>query len=189
MIGVIETSEAFRMAREAGLDLVEISPDTRPPVCRICEIGKYKYDLSKKEKATRARSRGQEMKEVRLGRSLKIDPHDLGIRLDQARRFLLAGHKVQIVQNFRGREMMHRQRGVERLNSLAEELEDVAKVEVPPRLAGRRVTMIFAPDRNKISVIRQREAQRAKTEAEAARAPEAPVDDTPPTGDVEPTND
>ena len=114
MLGVIEIDEARRLAREAELDLVEVSSTSTPPVVRIMDFGKYKYEQSKKDRANKAKSKGTELKEIRMGRSMKIDPHDIEIRLDQARRFLIEGHKVQIVQNFRGREMMHRQRGHDR---------------------------------------------------------------------------
>ena len=111
MVGVVDVRDAIEQAKQAGLDLVEVSPESDPPVCRILDFGKYRYEQSKKEKANRARSKAAETKEVRLGRSMKIDPHDISIRLQQARKFLMDGHKVQIVQNFRGREMLHRERG------------------------------------------------------------------------------
>ena len=168
MIGVISVDDALARAREADLDLVEVSPDSDPPVCRILDFGKYRYEQSKKEKANRARSKTLEMKEVRLGRSMKIDPHDISIRLDQARRFLIDGHKVQIVQNFRGREMLHKERGNERMQHVMDTLDDVAKIETPPRMAGRRMTMILAPDKTKIARIKQQEANASK----AAEAPE-----------------
>ena len=156
MIGVVETPEALRQAREAGLDLVEVASDSEPPVCRILDYGKYKYEQAKKDKANKARSKTAEMKEVRLGRSMKIDPHDIQIRLNQARRFLMDGHKVNIVQNFRGREMMHRHRGMERMNDIVKQLEDIAKLEVPPRQTGRRMMMTLAPDKPKIEQIKRR---------------------------------
>lgn len=185
MVGVVETSEALRRAQDAGLDLVEVSPDSSPPVCRILDYGKFKYEQSKKEKAQRAKSKSLEMKEVRLGRSMKIDPHDIQIRLNKARQFLMDGHKVQIVQNFRGREMMHRDRGDDRMRDIIETLEDIGKVEVPPRMNGRRMTMIIAPDKAKIEAIKRREAAAKQPEGEtadnakAADAP-APEPDTSP---------
>jgi translation initiation factor IF-3 len=168
MIGVVEVDDALRRAREAGLDLVEVAAAASPPVCRIMDFGKWKYEQSKKEKATKSRSRTTELKEVRLGRSMKIDPHDIQIRLEQARRFLLEGHKVQIVQNFRGREMLHKDRGRDRMEEIIRQLTDVAKVEVPPRMLGRRITMILAPDRAKIEQFKQREAARRAAAAQAA---------------------
>jgi translation initiation factor IF-3 len=160
MVGVVETEIALRRAREAGLDLVEVAGNAVPPVCRIMDFGKYKYEQSKKERATKAKTKTSELKEVRLGRSMKIDPHDISIRLEQARRFLLEGHKVQIVQNFRGREMLHKERGRHRMDEIVEQMSDVSKLEVPPRFMGRRITMILAPDKAKIEQIRQREASR-----------------------------
>ncbi len=167
MIGIIETAEALRMAREAGLDLVEVAADSTPPVCRILDFGKWKYEQSKKDKASRSKTKTHELKEVRLGRSMKIDPHDIEIRLQQARRFLIDGHKVQIVQNFRGREIYHKERGNKRMREIIEKLSDVAKVEVPPRIVVRRMTMILAPDRAKIEQIKRREAAAAAQEGPA----------------------
>jgi translation initiation factor IF-3 len=161
-IGVIETQEALRMAQDQGLDLVEIVPDSRPPVCKIMDYGKYKYELNQKERKNRAKSKSTELKEIRLGRSVKIDPHDVGIRVQQARRFLLAGHKVQITQRFRGREMMHRELGLERLAEIVNDLSDVAKVEAPPRWVGRSANLLLAPDKTKV------EAAKRKLEKEKA---------------------
>jgi translation initiation factor IF-3 len=158
MVGVVATEEALRMSREAGLDLVEIAPESDPPVCRIMDFGKWKYEQAKKDKANKAKSRQSELKEVRLGRSMKIDPHDVEIRISQARRFLMEGHKVQIVQNFRGREMMHRERGDQRMQEIIDRLSDIARVEAPPRMNGRRLAMTIGPDKAKIDQIKRREA-------------------------------
>lgn len=165
-IGVIETQEALRMAQEQGLDLVEIVPDSRPPVCKIMDYGKYKYDLSQKERRNRAKSKQSETKEIRLGRSVKIDPHDVSIRVGQARRFLLAGHKVQITQRFRGREMMHKELGIERLSQIVDDLSDIAKVEMPPRWAGRSASLLLAPDKPKVEAYKRKleEARKAAGE-------------------------
>jgi translation initiation factor IF-3 len=173
-------------AYEAGLDLVEVAPDSSPPVCRILDFGKYKYELSKKEKANKAKSKTSELKEVRLGRSLKIDPHDIQIRLNQARKFLLEGHKVQIVQNFRGREMMHRDRGNQRMKDVIETLDDIAKVELAPRMAGRRMNMILAPDKRKIEQYKkkldqEKAAREESMEAKDATANKAEGETSPPT--------
>ena len=133
------------------------------------DFGKYKYEQSKKDSANKAKSKGTVLKEIRMGRSMKIDPHDIKIRLDQARRFLMEGHKVQIVQNFRGREMMHRQRGHDRMKDIIDSLSDVGKVETSPRFAGRRMTMIIAPDRAKIQRIKgQQEAKKQDADKPAA---------------------
>jgi translation initiation factor IF-3 len=161
MLGVVDKEEAIRLAKEADLDLVEVSPGSDPPVCRILDFGKYRYEQSKKERANRAKTKTVETKEIRLGRSMKIDPHDVGIRVTQARKFLMDGHKVIIVQNFRGREMMHKERGNERMKEIIATLADISKVETPPRFAGRRQTMVLAPDRIKIKSIL---AEQAKSE-------------------------
>ncbi|MBC03901.1 MAG: translation initiation factor IF-3 [Phycisphaerae bacterium] len=158
--GVVETPDALRRARDLGMDLVEMAADSRPPVCRIMDYGRYKYEQSKKEKANKAKTKTSELKEVRLGRSMKIDPHDIAIRMRQARKFLLEGHKVQIVQQFRGREMAHRHRGDERMRDIIAELEEIGKLETDPRMAGRRMSVIIGPDKRKI------EAYRRKMEAE-----------------------
>ena len=150
MLGVVDKTEGIRLAQDAGLDLVEVSPNSDPPVCRILDFGKYRYEQSKKERANRAKTKTVETKEVRLGRSMKIDPHDVQIRINQARRFLLDGHKVLIVQNFRGREMMHKERGIVRMKEIIAKLEDVSKVETQPKFAGRRQTMVLGPDKTKI---------------------------------------
>ncbi len=186
MVGVVETDMALRQAREAGLDLVEVAPNASPPVCRIMDFGKWTYEQAKKDKATKAKSKTTELKEVRLGRTMKIDPHDIGIRLDQARRFLMDGHKVQIVQNFRGREMMHKHRGQIRMTEIVEQMSDVAKLEVPPRFVGRRITMILAPDKARIERIKQRKA--AKQEDAKATTSKTPVEE-PPEASVDATPD
>jgi translation initiation factor IF-3 len=170
MIGVVDKIEGIRLAQEAGLDLVEVSPTSNPPVCRILDFGKYRYEQSKKERANRAKTKTVETKEVRLGRSMKIDPHDVQIRVNQARKFLLDGHKVLIVQNFRGREMMHKERGSIRMQEIIGKLEDISKVETTPKFAGRRQTMVLGPDKAKIksylASVAALEANKQETEPE-----------------------
>ncbi|MFI4915757.1 MAG: translation initiation factor IF-3 [Phycisphaerales bacterium JB060] len=156
-VGVVDTRDAMRMAQEAGLDLVEIVPDTRPPVCKIMDYGKYKYEQSKRKDNKTANQ--QEIKEVRLGRSVKIDPHDVQIRVNQARRFLMQGHKVQITQRFRGREMVHKELGLERLAEIVEQLSDIAKVEMAPRWVMRQASIVLAPDKNKVDAAKRKKAQ------------------------------
>ena len=155
-IGVLETPEAIRMALEQGLDLVEISPDARPPVCKIMDYGKYKYELSQKQRKSRAASKANEMKEIRLGRSVKIDPHDIQVRIDQSRRFLMAGHKVLVAQRFKGREIAHRDLGIQNLREVADQLADISKVEQAPRWMGKQASIILAPDKPKIEAIKRK---------------------------------
>ena len=155
-IGVVETHDALRRAQEAGMDLVEVVPDARPPVCKIMDYGKFKYEQSKKDQKNRAASKGSEMKEVRLGRSVKIDPHDVQIRIDQARRFLMAGHKVLFTQRFRGREIAHKEIGMQNLNEVLTQLADVSKVDSPPRLMGRQASLVLAPDKVKVEAVKRK---------------------------------
>lgn len=196
-VGVVDTIEALRRSHEAGLDLVEVAPDSSPPVCRILDFGKYKYEQAKKDKANKAKSKIAEMKEVRLGRSMKIDPHDVAIRIEQAHRFLMEGHKVQIVQNFRGRELMHRHLGDQRMREIIEKLADVSRVETPPRMAGRRMSVILAPDKPKIDAILRKQAASAKQtkkptaelppgDGELKKAGAAEPEDTQPQGSKKP---
>ena len=166
MLGVVDKSEAIQLAQSADLDLVEVSPNSDPPVCRILDFGKYRYEQSKKERANRAKAKVIETKEVRLGRSMKIDPHDVQIRINQARKFLLDGHKVLIVQNFRGREMMHKEKGSERMEEIIEKLGDISKVETPPRFAGRRQTMVLVPDKTKIQSVLAAQAKEHQQESD-----------------------
>lgn len=174
-IGVVETYEALRMAQEQGLDLVEIVPDSRPPVCKIMDYGRHKFELSQKERKNRAASKASEMKEVRLGRSVKIDPHDVKIRVDQSRRFLMAGHKVQITQRFRGREMMHRNLGLDRLAQICQDLGDIAKIEMEPRWLGKQASIILAPDKVRIEALKRQLAKEKQAAgiADAEREVEA----------------
>ncbi|MBL8762884.1 MAG: translation initiation factor IF-3 [Phycisphaerae bacterium] len=179
-IGVIETPEALRMAEALGLDLVEISPEARPPVCKIMDYGKYKYETSKREQKNRSASKSTEMKEVRLGRSAKIDEHDVQIRIEQSRRFLIAGHKVLITQRFKGREMAHREIGLERLKRVADALGDVSKVESTPRWMGTSASIILAPDKVKVEAVRRKLEKEKKAEL-ASKAPSKPQVETPAT--------
>jgi len=144
-VGVIELDKAKTMAREAGLDLVEVSPLSKPPVCRIMDYGKWKYQQNKKEQKARSHSKQSELKEVRL--RPKIDHHDLDIKIEKAKEFLGDGDKVQFTMQFRGREMAHQSIGIEQLRTIREQLAEISKVEAEPRLMGKRMTMILAPDR------------------------------------------
>ena len=172
-IGVVETHEAIRMAEEVGLDLVEIVPDSRPPVCKIMDYGKYKYELSKKKQPT---SKGNELKEIRLGRSIKIDKHDVEIRSAQARRFLMDGHKVQVIQRFKGREFAHKDIGLANLRMFFEALEDIAKVEQPPKPFGRQFTMLLAPDKARVESLKRKLEREQAADLAAEQAEQARLD-------------
>lgn len=144
-VGIVETNEAKRRAREVGLDLVEVAPQATPPVCKIMDYGKWKYQQKKKEQKARSHAKTSELKEVRL--RPKIDDHDLEIKLNQATGFLADGDKVQFTLLFKGREMAHRELGMSLMRDVKTKLNPVSKVESEPRLLGRRMTMVLAPDR------------------------------------------
>ncbi|MFH0947104.1 MAG: translation initiation factor IF-3 [Planctomycetota bacterium] len=139
--GVVRTEEARRSADEAGLDLVEVAPEARPPVCKIMDYGKFKYLQKKREQDQRKKSHAAQLKELRL--RPKIDTHDRDFKVNRARTFLESGHKVQFNMLFRGREMAHQDVGREVMDKIVEALADVSKVERPPRMEGRRMTVLL----------------------------------------------
>lgn len=141
---MIPVGEALRFAEEAGLDLVEVSPDKQPPVCRILDYGKLKYQ--QKKKTTQKNKSQPQQKEIRI--TPKIGEHDLQVKLKQVRQFLEHGDKVLVSMNFRGREMAHVAKAKEILDRVMTELADIGKVEKEPSLEGRRMTMIVAPAKN-----------------------------------------
>ena len=140
--GVVPTDEALRMAREVGMDLVEVSPNERPPVCKIMDYGKHKYIQSKKLKQ---KHHEQKMKEVRI--RPKTDPHDRLIKLEHAKQFLMHGDRVQFTMIFRGRERFHQDIGNESFNEIITLLADISKVERPAKMLGKRMTMILVPSK------------------------------------------
>jgi translation initiation factor IF-3 len=140
-VGIVQTNEALRLAREAGMDLVEVAPTERPPVCRIMDYGKFKYHIKKKAR----RHQEQQLKEVRM--RPKTDDHDRTIKINRALRFLNRGSKVQFTMQFRGRERAHREIAIEIFRGVLEELGDLVKVERPPSMDGRHMIMILAPNR------------------------------------------
>lgn len=141
-VGIIATDDARRMADEANLDLVEVSPQARPPVCRIMDFGKFKYLQRKKERGSAKKSAAGGLKELRVRPA--IDKHDLEYRLKNGRRFLEEGNKVQVVCIFRGRQMAHPEHGYEVMRQVAENLGDISKVESPAKMSGNRMTMMLA---------------------------------------------
>ncbi len=142
-VGVIDTFEALNMAREAGVDLVEVAPNSNPPVCRLMDYGKFKYDQKKKDHKAKVKQHHVTLKEVRL--RPKIEDHDQMVKMNQARKFLEKGDRVQFTMLFRGREMVHIDRGVQVCEEIAASLEDVGKIELAPKRQGRRMIMIMAP--------------------------------------------
>lgn len=136
--------EALIAAEEVGLDLVEISPQAVPPVCKILDYGKYKYEQQKKANEARKKQKTIEIKEIKLRPS--IEEHDYNVKMRAARRFLEEGNKVKVTLRFRGREMAHQDLGMNVLKRMRDELNDVSKVELEPRLEGRQVMMVLASE-------------------------------------------
>ena len=141
-LGILETADALALASRKQLDLVEIAANQRPPVCRIMDFGKYKYELKKKEQASKKKQHQVKVKEVRV--RPKIGEHDIQVKVRRAREFLESGDKVQLNCLFRGREMAHREVGERVLVHVFELLEDIAKVERPPHMEGRRLIMLLS---------------------------------------------
>lgn len=144
-MGIVERYEALRSAQDAGLDLVEVSPNADPPVCRIMDYGKYLYEQKRKIREGRKKSHQHNLtlKEIRL--RPETDKHDLDIKIKHAREFLEKGHKVQFTVFFRGRQMLHQEKGFEILDNIVAALEDLSKVERPSRMTGRRMTLLIVP--------------------------------------------
>ena len=164
-LGVMTPEDALVLAREEGLDLVEVAANSRPPVCRIMDYGKYKYEQKKKKSSKQSHS--ATLKEVKLRPG--TDQHDLNFKLNNARRFLMEGDKVKITVMFRGREMVHTSRGRDQLQEVMKQLGPIAKMENPPRMEGRFLSMIVIGDREAIAEAKRlEETERAaeKTEEE-----------------------
>ena len=140
-LGIMSSREAMRLAQEAELDLVKIAPTAKPPVCKIVDYGKFRYDQIRKEKEARKKQRIVELKEIRL--SPNIDTNDLNTKVGAARKFITKGNKVKITLRFRGREMAHMQASKHILDDFAGELTDVAVVEKAPKLEGRSISMVL----------------------------------------------
>ena len=143
MLGVVSSKEALRLAEEAELDLVMMSPNANPPVCKIMDLGKFIYEQSKKEKEARKKQNVINVKEIRV--SPTIEEHDIGIKSNNARKFLIDGDKVKITVRFRGREADYSHVGRKILDNFLTKLEDVCVIERPAKLEGRNMIMILAP--------------------------------------------
>jgi translation initiation factor IF-3 len=161
-LGIVSLREALTLAEQRGLDLMEVAPNAVPPVCRIVDYGKFRYEQSKKDREARKNQKQAELKEVRL--KPKTDDHDLEVKAKQARKFLLAGDKVKFTVRFRGREIFHPDIGREMLEQMAEELRDVATVEQKPLMEGRALSLLLAPST-------KAKAQRERQPAPAQREP------------------
>jgi len=143
MVGVVSLRDALLAAEDAGLDLVEIAPQAEPPVCKILDYGKYKYEAQKKAAEARKKQKIIEVKEIKLRPN--IDDNDYDVKMRSARRFLEEGDKVKVTMRFRGREMAHQDLGMNVLVRVRDELDELAKVEQMPKLEGRQMVMVLAP--------------------------------------------
>ena len=144
-LGIVSSKEAQRLADEAGLDLVKIAPTAKPPVCKIIDYGKYRYEQARKEKEAKKKQKTIESKEIRL--SPNIDTNDLNTKINSAKKFIEKGNKVKVTLRFRGREMAHMNQSKYILDDFAESLADVAVVEKAPKVEGRSIGMVLAEKR------------------------------------------
>ncbi|MBV8132554.1 MAG: translation initiation factor IF-3 [Alphaproteobacteria bacterium] len=143
MVGIVGRSEALTMASDAGLDLVEIAPNADPPVCKILDFGKYKYEEQKKKNEARKKQKIIEVKEIKLRPS--IDDHDYDVKMRSMVKFIGEGDKVKVTMRFRGRELAHQELGMDVLVRVKDDLDEIAKVEQMPRMEGRQMTMVVSP--------------------------------------------
>ena len=144
-LGIMSSREAMKLAAEANLDLVKIAPTAKPPVCKIIDYGKYKYEQTRKEKEAKKKQKTVDVKEVRL--SPNIDTNDLNTKVNNAKKFIQKGNKVKVTLRFRGREMAHMQTSKHILDDFADMLKDIAVVEKPTKLEGRSISMVLTEKR------------------------------------------
>ncbi|MEZ5749493.1 MAG: translation initiation factor IF-3 [Novosphingobium sp.] len=142
-LGVMFTNEAIEQAAEVGLDLVEVSPNADPPVCKFLDVGKYRYEAQKKANAARKTQKTQEIKEIKMRPN--IDTHDYDVKMRNVNRFIEDGDKVKVTLRFRGRELSHQQLGMDLLRRVQDDVAEIAKVEAYPRMEGRQMLMVLAP--------------------------------------------
>ena len=175
MLGVLQTHEALRKAQEQGLDLVEVNPKAEPPVCKILDFGKYKYEEKKKQAQARRNQSVVEIKEIKL--RPKTDDHDIAFKVKAARRFLEAGHKVKFTVRFRGREITHPEKAHEQLDVILKALEDIANIETRPSMEARAMSVVVAPK----PAVMQRVAQQRAAQEKARQQAEKEGKPMPPT--------
>jgi translation initiation factor IF-3 len=142
-MGTVDTDSALAMAEEEGLDLVEVSPNADPPVCKILDYGKLKYQEQKKASEARKRQKTVDVKEIKMRPN--IDTHDYDVKMRNVVKFLEGGDKVKVTMRFRGREMAHQELGMDVLNRVRDDVEELSKVEAVPKMEGRQMIMVLAP--------------------------------------------
>ncbi len=176
-IGVVDTREALRQARELDLDLVEVAPQADPPVCRIMDYGKFKYERDIRQKEARKKQSRTELKEIKF--RPKIDPHDYGTKKGHVERFIRGGHKVKVTIMFRGREMAHTDLGRKILDRLVEDLGQTVVVESLPKQEGRNMIMVISPNRRFLEEIAKQRQRADSSRASAALDEVEAVDPVP----------
>jgi translation initiation factor IF-3 len=142
-LGVLNTNEAIAMAKEEGLDLIEISPNANPPVCKIIDMGKYKYDAQKKANKAKKKQKKIELKEIKLRPVTEI--HDYKFKIKNAKKFILKGDKVKFTIRFKGRELQHSHLGNELMNKIKDDMQNIGKVELDPKFDGKQMIMVIQP--------------------------------------------
>jgi translation initiation factor IF-3 len=156
-LGIMSPQEALRIAQARGYDLVEISPNAKPPVCKIIDYGKFNYERQKKEKQAKKNQSVMHVKEIRFNPN--TDEHDVDFKTKHLRQFLMEGHKVKATVMFRGRMITHPEIGRELMNSVLTKLEDIGKLEGPPKMEGRQLIAYLTPERAKISAMKKKESK------------------------------
>jgi translation initiation factor IF-3 len=167
MLGVLQTHEALRLAHEQGLDLVEVNPKAEPPVCKILDFGKYKYEEKKKQAQARRNQSVVEIKEIKL--RPKTDDHDIAFKVKAARRFLEGGHKVKFTVRFRGREITHPEKAHEQLDLVLKATDDVANIETRPTMEARAMSVVVAPKPAVMQRVAQQRALQEKARQQAEK--------------------
>lgn len=171
MLGVMSVAAGVAEAEEYGLDLVEVSPHAKPPVCKILDYGKYKYEQQKKAAEARKKQKTVDVKEIKVRPN--IEDHDYGVKLKAARKFLTNEDKVKVTLRFRGREMAHKDIAAKLLVRIKDDLADLSKVEFHPKMEGRQMIMILAPDKTAVEKEIQRQEAKEQQEAQEAEAAKA----------------
>lgn len=169
-LGIMTSIEALQTARSRGLDLIEISPTSKPPVCKIADYGKFNYERQKKEKATKKHQHVMHIKEIRFNPN--TDTHDVSFKTKHLRQFLLEGHKVKAFVMFKGRMITHPEIGRKLMDDLVENLMDIGKLESPPKMEGKQLIAYFLPDKNKVQTYKDALARAKKADISTEEKPD-----------------
>jgi translation initiation factor IF-3 len=165
-LGVMAPMDALKIARESGLDLVEVAPQTSPPVCRIMDFNKFRYEEQRREREAKKKHHVAKLKEVKF--KPHIEKHDYMTKLNKIKQFLMRGDQVKVTMVYRGRELAHTEVGRRILDRLVDDLRSISKVERNPSLDGRFMTMVFGPDREKIKLLERQASKQQKAQAKSA---------------------